>query len=99
MKRHNFPVVAIPAKMQADLVFTRLKYLSEGADGRPDVVVHSCTGRVAPGSSCCILSGSQDRSADILLRVLGGRTNNIGSVLGGLTVNDGPLVSLNLDYY
>ena len=89
-------MVTIPSKMQADLVFTRLKYLSEGPDGRPDVVVHSCSGRVGPGSSMCILSGSHDRTADILLRVLGGRTSNIGTILGGLTVNDAPLVSVLL---
>ena len=97
----NFPIVAVPVKMQADLAFTRVKYLSiDGVDDRPDMVLHGISGRVIPGTACCILTGSADKSGDILLRVLSGRYGAIGSMLGSITVNDGPMVladNLNSD--
>ena len=98
---YNFPIVPVPAKMQADLAFTRVKYLSlDHVDDRPDMVLHGISGRVIPGTSCCILTGSSDKSGDILLRVLSGRHGAVGSMLGSITVNDGPMVlvdNLNSD--
>lgn len=91
VKSSAFPIVQVPQKMLADIVFNRLKYVGEGLDERPDIIIHGVTGRIPPGTSCCILSGSSDKTANILLKVLSGRTESIGNVLGTLTVNDGPL--------
>jgi hypothetical protein len=89
--KFKFPIVNIPQKMQAELSFSRLKYIGEGADERPDMIIQGVTGKCNPGTLSCILAGSNDPTSDILLRVLSGRTNNIGKILGSVTVNDGPL--------
>ena len=96
----HFPVISVPVRMQSDLTFSKVTYISESDDPtdrateftvvdrephtrerasslglstmprRSDVVVEGISGVVKPGSSCCILDGSGDRAADILLQVI-----------------------------
>ena len=77
--------------MQAELVFTRVKYISANAIDRPHMVVQGITGSVKPGTSLCILDGSGERAGEIFLKVAAGRADALGSLLGSITVNGGPL--------
>jgi ABC-type multidrug transport system ATPase subunit len=87
---HNFsfPVVSIPTSAQATLDMYRLK-VTHG----DTLALMGITGRLAAGQSCCIISGNDEESGSMLLKVLAGRfkTKKAVKVEGSVLMNNEPV--------
>jgi hypothetical protein len=79
-------VVQLPAAQSATLSFSRVKYVQQGYEHAPSL--QGISYKLQPGSCCCVVDGSGEGAATLLLQVLAGKTRELGKTTGVICVND-----------
>jgi ABC-type multidrug transport system fused ATPase/permease subunit len=79
-------VVQLPAAHSATLSFSRVKYVQQGYEHAPNL--QGISYKLQPGSCCCVVDGSGEGAATLLLQVLAGKTRELGKTTGVICVND-----------
>lgn len=86
-KRSAFRKVDISSILRTTLSFSRLRYATDDSDDAADVIVQGVSGIVCPGETLCILDGNEEGAGGILLKVLAGRAEGVGTLNGVLKAN------------
>jgi ABC-type multidrug transport system fused ATPase/permease subunit len=79
-------VVQLSAAQSATLSFSRVKYVQQGYEHAPSL--QGISYKLQPGSCCCVVDGSGEGAATLLLQVLAGKTLDLGKTTGVICVND-----------
>jgi ABC-type multidrug transport system fused ATPase/permease subunit len=79
-------VIQLPAAQSATLSFSRVKYVQQGYEHAP--TLQGISYKLQPGSCCCVVDGSGEGAATLLLQVLAGKTRELGKTTGVICVND-----------
>lgn len=95
---YNFQTVNLKASMQVTITFQRLKYIPDDGYGEhSEPLISGISGRVVPGTSCCIIDANEYGAGKMLLSILAGKYNSIGKTTGVITAN-GSNITKDISY-